>query len=163
MKILNTEQLNEKLNIQPVTADRLKRLIIPYATASDMRANFMTGDLSLMGHIDHKHLGVYISKSDIENELYDKYFGFNIPLWKTKFYKDGVFIFYETKPMFIINDNPRFTRTNLAELDSNLMRGERYGVWEVRRMPFLKLPLDEEYFKFKSPISYRAKTIWKRY
>ena len=160
MKILNTEQLSEKLNIQPVTKDRLKNRVIPYATANEMRANFITGDLSFMGHIEHVHLGVFISKEDIEEELYDKYFGFNIPLCKTKFYKEGMFIFYDTIPTIIIKENPHFTRTNLADLDSNLMRGEKYGVWEVRRMPFLKLPLDEEYFK-NAP-TYKAKTIWKR-
>lgn len=160
MKILNTEQLNEKLNIQPVTKDRLKSRVIPYATASEMRANFLTGDIAIMGHIDHKHLGVFISKSDIEKELYDKYFGFNIPLWKTKFYKEGMFIFYDAKPMFIVNDNPHFTRTNLAELDSNLMRGEKYGIWAVMRNPHVSLPLTEDYFKDAS--IRKAKTIWKR-
>lgn len=68
--------LNEKLNIQPISKKRLDGFYMPtrYKSAGDMRANFKTGDLALIGKPNYKHIGVFISKEDIENETYDGYY-----------------------------------------------------------------------------------------
>ena len=60
MEILTAKQFSEKLNIQPVTADRLKNLVVPYPTASEMRANFQTGDIVVVGNEKDNLHGTYI-------------------------------------------------------------------------------------------------------
>jgi hypothetical protein len=156
----NIKPLKEKLNIQPISRERLRNHIVHYNSAMDMRANFKTGDFALIGKPNTKHIGVYISKEDIENETYDKYFGFAIALRDTRFYKDGVFIiFYKHAPYDAGKET--FTRTDLAQLDSNLTQnGKDYCIWVVWRFVNLKLPLDVEYFK-EQPI-YKAVKIWER-
>lgn len=69
MKILNTSQFNEKLDIQPMSKERLDNIFIP-KSAEDMRADFKTGDivsLSINSGVD----GVFVSRNDLTEYKYN--------------------------------------------------------------------------------------------
>ena len=154
MEILNTKQFNEKLNIQPVTADRLKKLVVPYPTASEMRANFQTGDIVVVGNEKENLHGTYISYKDVKSGVYDEITHFFPKLTSESEIVncvDGVFVYWEQS---------FFTRSYVKDFNDELeYRGiDTHRVMYVYRVPFLKTPLTEDYLKtFPNP---KAKQIW---
>jgi len=154
MEILDTKQFNEKLNIQPVTADRLKKLVVPYPTASEMRANFQTGDIVVVGNEKENLHGTYISYKDVKSGVYDEITHFFPKLTSESEIVncvDGVFVYWEQS---------FFTRSYVKDFNDEL-EYEGIGthkVMYVYRVPFLKNPLTEDYLKtFPNP---KAKQIW---
>ena len=160
MKILNIEQFNEKLNIQPVTKDKLNdttKSIHSYSKQSkDYVFEFKTGDTVTVGENHMPYCGTYLSYYDIMRHTYDHILGHVSSMFSGGYgnCKDGVFVHYE-------NDKSKYSFAALALFDENLVFG-KLCVWEIYRDKNIKLPLDEEYFK--NPITYMTKDnlVWSR-
>lgn len=169
MEILKSDRyLNEKLNIQPVTKDRLANVVRPnmYKTPIEMKEHFKTGDIALMSSTSDKKLCVFISYEDFSSDKYPfiakELLGSNEnatvkDILKTasknslikKMICEGCFI-ASTK------DNKIYILCGLADLDERLM-GNTYGVWSVFRKNAVK-PFERR--DFASPLMSKAVKIY---
>ena len=158
MKILKTEELNEKLNIKPVTKDRLEKTVgeIPNRLSKRYAVNFKTGDIVRMGKsYDSSEYAVYVSHSDMVNKTYDDIleFGLNLDnIINNDEYKDG---------MFVINYGGGFKRDMLSAFNENLSSSYLHKeIYEVYRFKGKDIKLD--YMYFQRPPYEKAELIWKR-
>ena len=97
MEILNAQQFTEKLNIQPISKERLKGTFFKaYRTEEELKKNLRTGDI-----VKFEDMGddiyVYVSYKDIESGLYDRVLGI-----KLQSEGNGLFVICTdtTQPMF---------------------------------------------------------------
>lgn len=154
MKILKTEELNEKMNIQPVSKKRLKDCAISsHKTSKKYIFNFKTGDIVFMSNGKDPKALVYVSYEDIMRHTYDSVFDLipRMSQWE-EVVCDGAFMQYE-------NDGFKFI--SLKSFDENLVYNSiGLRVWLVYRYENLKFPLDAEYFKH--PDAAKAKLVWSR-
>ena len=144
MEILDTKKFNEKLNIQPITKDRLTDFTKckMYKTPSEMRNNFITGDIVVVGDENEKENGVFVSYDDVKSGAYDELLDEPISNEKDSALRDGIFIFY-LSGITGRGGKPTFTRHFVVKYDNNLNNRVMY----VYRVPLLEKPLDVEYFK----------------
>jgi hypothetical protein len=148
MKILNTSQFNEKLDIQPMSKERLDNIFIP-KSAEDMRADFKTGDivtLSTNGGVD----GVFVSKNDLTEYKYNELLNMSInDMMKYGKLEDGVFItkYLGTLGFGIVD-----------YFDKDLVRLKTVCVEKVYRPSEISQPLKPMYFK--NPPKERCKLIY---
>ena len=133
MKILNIEQFNEKLNIQPISKKRLKGTFFKtYRTEEELKKNLQMGDIVKFEDMDDD-IYVYVSQKDIESRLYDRVLGI-----KLQSEGNGLFVICTdtTQPMFAM-----FAYFSI-DIIQNVFVSEAY------RLPNLKLPIDIEYFMY---------------
>ena len=132
MEILNAQQFTEKLNIQPISKERLKGTFFKaYRTEEELKKNLRTGDI-----VKFEDMGddiyVYISHKDIESRIYDRVLG-------VKLHPNGNGVFAictdATQPMFAY-----------FNIDGNII--QNVFVSEAYRLPNIKLPIDIEYFMY---------------
>lgn len=131
MKILNVQELSEKLNIQPVTRERLReRFFAKYTTEEDMLKNLQTGDIVRLHQFEDETY-VYISYGDILKKTYDRILGIKLSADESS--ENGILVVYAANTFSYFG------------LSSDYMGNEHIGT--VVRMPNLKLPVDTEYFQ----------------
>lgn len=132
MEILNAQQFTEKLNIQPISKERLKGTFFKaYRTEEELKKNLRTGDI-----VKFEDMGddiyIYVSYKDIESRIYDRVLGI-----KLQSEGNGLFVICTdtTQPMFAY-----------FCIDGVII--QNVFVSEAYRLPNLKLPIDIEYFMY---------------
>ena len=155
MKILKTEELNEKMNIQPVSKKRLKDCAISsHKPSKNYVFDFKTGDIVFMSNGKDPKALVYVSYEDIMRHTYDDVFDLipRMSQWE-EVVCDGAFMQYY--------ENDGFKFISLKSFDKNFVYNSiGLRIWLVYRYENLKLPLDAEYFKH--PDAAKAKLVWSR-
>ena len=132
MEILNTQQFTEKLNIQPISKERLKGTFFKtYRTDEELKKNLRTGDIVKFDDMGDD-IYVYVSYKDIETKIYERVLGIKLQL-----NGNGVFVICTNTAQ------PMFAYFNIdGVIIQNVFVSEAY------RLPNIKLPLDIEYFMY---------------
>lgn len=147
--------MGSKLNIQPMTMERLRSTKAQYSTPNAMRNNLQTGDIVVIKTPSNpKLIGVYVSFEDMSKFKYDimtNLLGYSHA--KTKSKTQGSIIIDE----FL--EKGRLSWYGLSFYDSKLETIET-RIIEVRRRNDTVQPLDVEYFK--NPPLKGSYVVWKR-
>lgn len=170
MKILNLRQFNEKLNIKPITKERIGMgFAKPCHTVKEMRESIQTGDIAIIDTVyvidgkEHswKHdrrFETYISYKDIDDETYNEMLDMSFLTLRSDEMKEGMFIsFWSSSSSFAHSDMSKFDDDFIAATTTDTMK---FKIMEIRRVPKLELPLTLDYFK-KPPIE-KSVIVWKR-
>lgn len=155
--IYKDKSLNEKLNIQPVTKERLGQTANDlYKPSKDYKFKLRTGDIAIIGKPSKEpRPAVYVSHNDLENEKYESIFKFTVLTNKVANWQDGVFVFYRNE-----NRDEYFTRKMLKDFDENFTdKIVASYIKEIYRVKHLKYPLTRDYF-VNPPIE-EAEIVWK--
>jgi len=168
MKILNLRQFNEKLNIKPITKNRIDMgFVKPCHTVKEMRGNMVTGDIAVIDIvyvIDGKEVvwehdrrtETYISYEDIDNETYNAMLDMDYLVLRSEEMKEGAFISFWRSDL-------SFAHSFMSNFDDEFVYTTdtfKFKIIEIRRIPKLELPLTLDYFK-KPPIE-KSVIVWKR-
>lgn len=173
MKILNTKQFNEKLNITPLSQDRIRKGFVKIChTVKEMRENLQTGDIAIINtyfidkgyeaswSYDSKN-SVCISYKDLEAETYNDMLGKDYFRLLDKNMKEGVFLTYHKEAGAEVVNN--FGDSWVSYFDDNFTWVTdmfSFKIMEIRRIPKLVLPLTLEYFE--NPPIEKSVLVWKR-
>lgn len=146
-------KMNEKLNIQPISKERLKNTfpMVKYKTPWDMRANFKTGDIAIIGNQKGHIATVFISAEDVASGKYDKLFNFFLPMSHYKESEEGAFVFLEKANYF--------TRDFLSEYNSSLQMNLNTKVLRVYRIA-AEPHIDINFFENINYIAKKTNLIW---
>lgn len=164
MKILNTRQFNEKLDIHPIDKNVLQRISTKYATSKDMRNNFETGDIVISEMVNYNGVSsgsdiksVYVSFDDLIDKQFGKLLGLNNLNYYSDNIRDGVFVSSKTYASGFVYE---YCSSYNDELISDYHIGKSKIIC-VYRNPFINHgKFDEEYYKY--PNTKNAKIIWER-
>ena len=155
--IYKDKSLNEKLDIKPVTVDRLEREISNmYKLSKDYKFRFRTGDIIIIGSPTMElKTSVYVSHNDLDKGVYDNILNYAVPTRTVAHWEDGILVFYYRE-----RNKAYFTRKMLKDFDENLT-DKMYAKYisEVYRVKHLKYPLTRDYF-VNPPIE-EAEIVWK--
>lgn len=168
MKILNLRQFNEKLNIKPITKERISMgFVKPCHTVKEMRDSIQTGDIAIIDTVyvingeEHswKHdrrFETYISYKDIDDETYNEMLDMDYLVLRSEEMKEGAFISFWRSDL-------SFAHSYMSKFDDEFVYTTdtfKFKIIEIRRIPKLELPLTLDYFK-KPPIE-KSVLVWKR-
>jgi hypothetical protein len=169
MKILNTKQFNEKLNIQPIPMNRFKGGFYSlYKTKEVMRANFKTGDIAIIseGHL----IG---SKYDEYNAKLQVYISYEDWMKDEKYYMNETGMCFLNKDyvgegVFVSVFGDKYNNYEyLKSFDRNFEiknKDNIHRIYAVYRVPsIVKTPIDFEYIgnKFNDKVNIFS-LLWAR-
>lgn len=150
MEILNARRFNEKLNIQPITKERLKNAKMPKMLLQS--GDFIVMDLDFSPSTNNVEF-VYISKEDFDKHYY---FEWQVNLVDEK-YLEGVFVAYSRK-------HTKYVVLPLSLFNNNLVDDKSYTprkVMSIYRGEY-KQPYPSKFFSTPPIESKTVKLIWQR-